>query len=49
MLEMCWRMEEMGLGWCYRAGEPLVPVRDTNPDQRLLALAPSLQRHFGPG
>ena len=29
--------------------EPLVPVRIPNRYQRLLALAPPLQRHFGTG
>ena len=38
-----------GLGWCYSAGGPMIPARDTNRNQRLLELAPSLRRPFRPG
>src|SRR5664279_1582155 len=43
------RNGEMARVELYRAGEPLVPVRDSNRYQRLLALAPPLQRTFGTG
>ena len=50
---MCWRGGKKWRagsgGRCYRAGDTLVPVCDTNRYQRLLALAPPLQRPFGTG